>query len=73
MRNYTYQSRIFAELYCFESFSRCEIVTLHYDGSSESIQMWMITREFERALDGDQDARRAINDTFEKIISLIRG
>lgn len=72
MRNYTYQSRIFAELYCSDSFSRCEIVTLHYDGSMESIQMWMITREFERALDGDQDTRRAIDETFTKLIELIR-
>ena len=73
MRNYTYQSRIIAELYRSESFSRCEIITLHYDGSSESIQMWMITKEFERALDGDQDTRRGIDDTFTKLIKLIRG
>ena len=73
MRNYTYQSRIIAELYCSDSFSRCEIVTLHYDGSMESVQMWMITREFERALDGDQDTRRAIDETFIKLMKLIRG
>lgn len=73
MRNYFYHSRIIAELYCVDTFSRCEIVTLHYDGSSESIQMWMITREFERALDGDHDTRRGIEATFVKLIKLIRG
>lgn len=73
MRNYTYHSRIVTELYCDGALSKCEIITLHYDGSSEIIQMWLSTREFEEALLGNYDARRAINDTFDKIIKLIRG
>lgn len=73
MRNYTYHSRIVTELYRDGALSRCEIITLHYDGSSEIIQMWMSTREFERALYGNYDARRAINDTYDNIMKQIRG
>ena len=73
MRNYTYHSRIVTELYRDGALSKCEIITLHYDGSSEIIQMWMSTREFDDALYGNYDARRAINDKFDKIMKLIRG
>lgn len=73
MRNYTYQSRIITEIYSSDAMSRCEIVTLHYDGSTESHKMWITKRQFEAAMDGDQDSRRAINDIYEKIIKLIRG
>lgn len=73
MRNYTYHSRIVTELYCDGALSRCEIITLNYDGSSEIIKMWMSTREFELALYGNYDSRRAINDTFDKIMKQIRG
>lgn len=73
MRNYTYHSRIVTELYRDGALSRCEIITLNYDGSSEIIKMWMSTREFEEALYGNYDARRSINDTHDQIMKLIRG
>lgn len=64
MRNYTYQSRIVTELYSEGAMSRCEIVTLHYDGGTSSHKMWITKRQFEDALDGDQDTRRAIEAAF---------
>lgn len=68
MRNYTYQSRIITEIYSKDAMSRCEIVTLHYDGSTESHQMWMTKRQFEAALDGDQDTRRAIEAAYVDLV-----
>lgn len=68
MRNYTYQSRIITELYCEDAMSRCEITTLHYDGSTESHQMWMTKRQFEAAMDGDQDTRRAIEMAYTNLL-----
>lgn len=68
MRNYTYQSRIITELYCENALSRCEIVTLHYDGSTDSHQMWMTKRQFEVAMDGDQDTRRAIELAYTDLV-----
>jgi hypothetical protein len=68
MRNYAYQSRIITELYLDDAMSRCEIVTLHYDGSTESHQMWMTKRQFEAALDGDQDTRRAIEAAYTDLV-----
>ena len=44
--------------------SRCEITTLHYDGSTEGHKMWMTKRQFEAALDGEQDTRRAIEMAY---------
>lgn len=64
MRNYTYQSRIITEIYSSDAMSRCEIVTLHYDGSTDSHQMWITKRQFEAAYDGDQDIRRAIESAY---------
>ena len=64
MRNYTYQSRIITEIYSSDAMSRCEIVTLHYDGSTDSHQMWITKRMFESAMDGDQDTRRAIEAAY---------
>jgi len=64
MRNYTYQSRIITELYSSDAMSKCEIVTLHYDGSTDSHKMWMTKRQFEAAYDGDQDIRRAIESAY---------
>ena len=64
MRNYTYQSRIITEIYSSDAMSKCEIVTLHYDGSTDSHQMWITKREFEAAMDGDQDTRRAIDAAY---------
>ena len=64
MRNYTYHSRIITEIYSKDAMSRCEIVTLHYDGSTESHKMWMTKRQFEAAYDGDQDIRRAIESAY---------
>lgn len=68
MRNYTYQSRIITELYCSDAMSRCEITTLHYDGGITSHQMWMTKRQFEAALDGDQDTRFAIEAAFTDLL-----
>lgn len=68
MRNYNYHSRIVTELYCENALSRCEIVTLHYDGSTESHQMWMTKRQFEAALDGDQDTRRAVEMAYTDLV-----
>ena len=68
MRNYSYQSRIITELYLDDAMSRCEITTLHYDGSTESHQMWMTKRQFEAALDGDQDTRRAIEMAYTDLL-----
>lgn len=68
MRNYTYQSRIVTELYCEDAMTKCEIVTLHYDGSATSHKMWMTKRQFEAALDGDQDTRRAIEAAYTDLV-----
>lgn len=59
-RSYTYLSRIVTELYCVDDLSKCEITTLHYDGSTESLPMLMTKTQFERALNGDRDTRWAI-------------
>ena len=69
MRNYTYQSRIITEIYSEDAMSRCEIVTLHYDGSTESHKMWMTKRMFEAAMDGDQDIQRAVEDAFTSLLN----
>lgn len=68
MRNYTYQSRIITELYSEDAMSRCEIATLHYDGSTESHKMWITKRQFEAAMDGDQDTRRAIEAAYTDLV-----
>lgn len=68
MRNYTYQSRIVTELYCVDALSKCEITTLHYDGSTEGHQMWMTKRQFEAAMDGDQDTRKAIEMAYIDLV-----
>lgn len=69
MRNYTYQSRIVTELYCSDAMSRCEIVTLHYDGGTSSHKMWITKRQFEAALDGDQYTRWAIEAAFTDLLN----
>lgn len=69
MRNYTYHSRIVTELYRDGALSRCEIITLHYDGSRTSHQMWMTTTMFEEAMDGDQDTRRAIEAAYTELVN----
>ena len=68
MRNYTYHSRIVAELYRDGALSRCDIITLHYDCSMINHQMWMTTRMFEEAMDGDQDTRRAIEAAYTDLV-----
>ena len=68
MRNYTYHSRIITEIYSKDAMSRCEIVTLHYDGSTESHKMWITKRQFEAAMDGDQDTRRAIEAAYTDLV-----
>lgn len=68
MRNYTYHSRIVTELYRDGALSRCEIITLNYDGSRTSHQMWMTTTMFEEAMDGDQDTRRAIEAAYTDLV-----
>ena len=69
MRNYTYHSRIITELYSEDAMSRCEIVTLHYDGSTDSHKMWITKRMFEEAMDGDQDIRRAIEAAYTDAVT----
>lgn len=69
MRNYTYHSRIVTELYRDGALSRCEIITLNYDGSRTSHQMWMTTKMFEEAMDGDQDTRRAIEAVYTELVN----
>lgn len=68
MRNYTYQSRIITELFCEDAMSRCEIVTLHYDGSTESHKMWMTKRMFEEAMDGCQDIMASIDRVYDDLV-----
>ena len=55
--------------------SRCEIVTLHYDGSTESHKMWLTKKMFEEAMDGDQDIQRAVEDAFTSLLNkgIIKG
>lgn len=75
MRNYTYQSRIITEIYSEDAMSRCEIVTLHYDGSTESHKMWMTKRMFEEAMDGDQDIQQVIENAYTDLLNkgIIKG
>lgn len=72
MRNYTYHSRIITELYSYDAISRCEIATLHYDGSTESHKMWITKKMFEEAMDGDQDTRRAIESVYTDLVKIGR-
>ena len=51
--------------------SRCEIVTLHYDGSTESHKMWLTKKMFEEAMDGDQDIQRAVEDAFTSLLNKV--
>lgn len=69
MRNYTYHSRIITELYCSDAMSKCEIVTIHYDGGITSHKMWVTKRQFEAALDGDQGVKQAIEWAYEDLVS----
>lgn len=69
MRNYTYQSHIITELFSEGSLSRCEVTTLYYDGQIESHKMWVTKRQFEAALDGDQDIRRAIEAAYTNLLN----
>lgn len=69
MRNYTYQSRIITEIYSEDAMSRCEIATLHYDGSTESHKMWITKRMFEEAMDGDQDIQHAIENAYTDLVN----
>lgn len=72
MRNYTYQSRIITEIYSSDAMSKCEVTTLHYDGQTEGHQMWITKRQFEAALDGDQDTRRAIEAAYVDLVKIGR-
>lgn len=72
MRNYTYQSRIITEIYSDNAMSRCEVITLHYDGQTESHKMWITKRQFEAAIDGDQDTRRAIEMAYNDLVKAKR-
>lgn len=68
MRNYTYQSRIITEIYSEDALSKCEVTTLYYDGQTESHKMWMTKRQFEAAMDGDQDTRLAIEAAYTNLV-----
>lgn len=72
MRNYIYHSRIVTELYRDGALSRCEIITLHYDRSWTSHRMWIIKSQFETAMDGDQDTRRAIEEAYTDLVKFLR-
>lgn len=49
--------------------SRCEVTTLHYDGSTESHKMWITKRMFEEAMDGDQDIQQAIENAYTDLLN----
>lgn len=49
--------------------SRCEIVTLHYDGSADGHKMWITKRMFEEAMDGDQDIQQAIDNAYTDLLN----
>lgn len=68
MRNYTYQSRIVTELYCKGNLSRCVVTTLYYDDSIVSHLMWIRTKVFEAALDGNQDVKGVIDRAFMDLV-----
>lgn len=68
MRIYTHHSRFIAEIECKDAMSLCEIVTLNYDYSIDSHKMWMTKRQFEAALDGDQDTRKAIEMAYTDLV-----
>lgn len=69
MRNYYYQSRIITEISSEDAMSRCEVTTLHYDGSMESHKMWITKRMFEEAMDGDQDIQQAIEKAYTDLLT----
>lgn len=68
MRIYSYHSRFIAELESKDAMTLCEIVTLNYDYSTESHKMWMTKRQFEAAMDGDLDTRRAIEAAYTNLV-----
>ena len=68
MRNYTYHSRIVTELYRDGALSRCEIITLNYDGSRTNHQMWMTTTMFEEAMDGCQEIMASIDRVYDDLV-----
>lgn len=41
---------------------------MYYDGSTEGHQMWMTKRQFEAAMDGDLDTRRAIEAAYTDLV-----
>lgn len=67
MRNYTYHGRIYTELYGTDALTRVQITTINYDNLVINKQMTVITRQYDRALDGDLDARRAIEWAYEDL------
>lgn len=69
MRNYTYHSRIITEISSEDAMSRCEVTTLHYDGSIDSHKMWITKRMFEEAMDGDQDIQQAIDNAYTDLLN----
>lgn len=72
MRDYTYHSRIVRELYRDGALSRCEIITLHDDGSMTNHQMWMTTKMFEEALDGCQETKACIDRVYADLVKYRR-
>lgn len=68
MRNYVYGSRIVTELYCDEGLTKCQITTLNEDHSVTNHQLWITTRQFESAYDGDQDTKRAIELAYTDLV-----
>ena len=67
MRNFTYHGRIYVELYGTDALTKVQVTTINYDKSITNKQMTVTTNQFERALDGDQGTRQAIEWAYEDL------
>lgn len=67
MRNYAYHGRIYVELYGTDALTRVQVTTINYENLVINKQMTVTTKQFERALDGDQGTRQAIEWAYEDL------
>lgn len=67
MRNYVHHGRIYIELYGTDALTKVQVTTINYDKSVINKQMTVTTNQFERALDGDQGTRQAIEWAYEDL------
>lgn len=67
MRNFTYHGRIYVELYGTDALTRVQVITINYENLVINKQMTVTTKQFERALDGDQGTRQAIEWAYEDL------